>query len=364
MAGVVRESGLQRFGAVPSTAGTISRVVCARARAAGIDVAPLLAQAGLTVQQIDDRHARLESKSQIRLIELVADALQDDFLGFHLAESLDLREVGLLYYVMASSETVGDALRRGERYETMVNECISMSLREGEELVVTVRHFGVERLSDRHQIECLFTLLVRACRQLTNRRLVPNRVSFSHRRKAGSPEMNAFLGCNVVYLAASDEVAFPGIVEQMPVVTADPYLNELLIRYCEEAVAHRRADRGPLRLRVENAIAPLLPHGKARMDQICRRLGMRPRTLARRLASEKLSFAEILAELRVDLAKHYLNDEALAISEIAWLLGYQEVSTFTHAFKRWTGKTPREARAHAEAGPGKPGRKPRLPSRK
>jgi AraC-like DNA-binding protein len=96
---------------------------------------------------------------------------------------------------------------------------------------------------------------------------------------------------------------------------------------------------------LENAIVPLLPHGKARADEVAGRLGLSPRTLARRLASEGLTFEGILSELRADLAKRYLRDEALAISQIAWLLGYKEVSAFTHAFKRWTGKTPREARS-------------------
>ena len=118
-----------------------------------------------------------------------------------------------------------------------------------------------------------------------------------------------------------------------------------MIKYCEEARSHRKAGRGTFRVAVENAIAPLLPHGKARADEIARQLGMSPRTLARRLASEGLTFAGILSELRGDLAKRYLQEEDLPISEIAWLLGYQEVSAFTHAFKRWTGKTPREARS-------------------
>jgi AraC-like DNA-binding protein len=52
-----------------------------------------------------------------------------------------------------------------------------------------------------------------------------------------------------------------------------------------------------------------------------------------------------LSELRFDLAKRYLREEDLPISKIAWLLGYQDVTAFTHAFKRWTGKSPREARA-------------------
>ena len=78
--------------------------------------------------------------------------------------------------------------------------------------------------------------------------------------------------------------------------------------------------------------------------EIARRLGMSKRTLARRVSSEGLTFAGILADLRVDLARRHLTDEDLAISQIAWLLGYQEVSAFTHAFKRQTGKAPSEVR--------------------
>ena len=86
---------------------------------------------------------------------------------------------------------------------------------------------------------------------------------------------------------------------------------------------------GTFRVGLENAIVPLLPHGKARVDEVARRLGMSTRTLARRVASEGLTFAGVLSELRADLAKRYLREEALPISQIAWLLGYQEVSAFT-----------------------------------
>jgi AraC-like DNA-binding protein len=91
----------------------------------------------------------------------------------------------------------------------------------------------------------------------------------------------------------------------------------------------------------------LLPHGKARATEIARRLGVGQRTLARRLSVEGLTFTDLLARLRFDLANRYLADRNLSISEIAWLLGYQEVGGFSHAFKRWCGKTPRETRGHA-----------------
>ena len=153
MADLERESGLKRFGAVPNAAGTLSRLASARARAAGIDVAPLMVKAGVTGQQVEDDSVWLTVQGQIRFVELVANALQDDFLGFHLAESFDVREMGLLYYVAASSESLGEALRRLERYSTIGNEGVALRVREGDDLAVTFHYVGVARLSDRHQIE-------------------------------------------------------------------------------------------------------------------------------------------------------------------------------------------------------------------
>ena len=77
---------------------------------------------------------------------------------------------------------------------------------------------------------------------------------------------------------------------------------------------------------------------------LARRLGMSECTLQRRLRSEGTSFAGLLDELRLDLARQYLGDNRLAIYEVAYLLGYSEPSAFNRAFRRWTGQTPREYR--------------------
>jgi AraC-like DNA-binding protein len=342
----------------PSTAGMLSRLACARAMSAGIDVAPLMVKAGVTRQQVEDDSVRIAVRGQIKFVELVADALHDDFLGFHLARDYDLREIGLLYYVWNSSDLLGNALRRAERYSSIVNEALCFRARSsGNELALISRYVGINRLSDRHQIEFWVTSLVRICRQLTNRHLLPSYVRLVHRRNGGAARLEKFLGCDVEFGAATDEVAFPETVKRLPVVYADPYLNKLLIKYCDEARAHRKAGRLTFRVAVENAIAPFLPHGKAGIGEIARQLGMSSRTLDRRLRSEELTFGGILSELRCDLAKRYLREEDLPISKIAWLLGYQDAGGFTHAFKRWTGKTPREARAQEKVA--RPGTLPR-----
>jgi Arabinose-binding domain of AraC transcription regulator, N-term len=149
--------GLKRFSAIPSTAGAITRRACAALGEAGIELAPLLARAGLTRQQVDDDHARISVRSQIRLLELAADAIQDELLGFHLARDFELRETGLLYYVLASSEKLGDSLHRAVRYSTIANEGIVLRFRDETDAAMTFTYGGVDRHSDRHQIEFWLT---------------------------------------------------------------------------------------------------------------------------------------------------------------------------------------------------------------
>jgi len=185
--GLVSASGVMRFHSMPSAGGGIARLVSAR----------LLSRAGLTVEQIDNRSARLKVPSQIKFLELSATASQDDCLGFHLARDFDLREIGLLYYVLASSEILADALHKAERYSGIVNEGISLRFSERHKTAITFSYVGVERRSDRHQIEFWLTSLVRLCRQLTNRRLVPSQIRVMHNRTKTPAEFRSFLGCEI-----------------------------------------------------------------------------------------------------------------------------------------------------------------------
>lgn len=332
-------------GAHPTAAGTLTRLAYAQALAAGIDVDPILKKAHLTPLQIEDPGARLRVRDQINFLDRVANVLQDDLLGFHLALKADLREIGWLYYVAGSSETIGEALQRGARYSSIVNEGISLHYADKGDIVMTIRYVGVGRHVDRHQIEFLMAVLVRMCRQLTGLRLLPAHVQFIHRRERASPELAAFFGSDVEFGADADRATLAAAIRTMPTVSADPFLNKLLIAYCEEALSRQPAYKESFRASVENAMVPLLPHGKARAGEVARRLGTSQRTVARRLAAEGLSYSDVLEGLRSDLAKRYLADKDLSISEVAWLLGYQEVSAFSHACRRWTGDTPRAARA-------------------
>jgi AraC-like DNA-binding protein len=341
----MRHPDAKRLGALPTSVGLMSRLAYVQAKTAGIDLKPLLRKAELTLREIEDPRVRLRVRDQITFLNLVASALQDDLLGFHLALLPDLRAIGLLYYVLASSDILGEALQRGVRCSSIVNEGVYLKYIDDRDVGVSFNYVGVSRHLDRHQIEFLMTEAVRICRQLTGVRLVPSRVRLAHHRHRTSSEFAEFFGERVEFGATVDEIAFDKTIKYMPIISADPYLNKLLSAYCEEALPRRPTNRGSFRSRVENSIVPLLPHGEARAGEIARKLGVSQRKLARLLSFEGLTFSEILEGLRSELAERYLADEALSISQISWLLGYQEVSAFTHAFKRWTGKTPRDARS-------------------
>ena len=330
---------------LPTAVGGMTRAAFARAIQVGLDAGSLLKCAGLTSRQVTDPHSRIAVKDQIRFLNLVADALNDEFLGIRLAQHIELRELGLLYYVQASSAKLGDALQRAARYSSIHNEGVHLDFRRVPDAKMSFEYVGVSRMDDRHQIEFFVALLTRLCRHFAGRHLVPSRVRYMHRRKEVPPDVRAFFGCDIAFGTGADEIVYSKSVADIPIVGADPYLNSLLLKYCDEAVAKRRQKSSTWQMRVENAIAPLLPHGEVQIEEICQKLGVSRRTLMRRLASERKTFSKVLRDLRLELAKRYLREPGVPISELAWLLGYANASAFNHAFKRWTGVSPSDARS-------------------
>jgi AraC-like DNA-binding protein len=339
-----------RLSSIPTATGGIARLACERLRRAGKDLAQLVSKAGLTIEMIDDPGHRIDTSAQIRFLELAAEELQDDYLGFGLAQDFDLGKIGLVYYVMASSENLAEALRNVERYSTLNDEGVSLRVSFDRATEVALSYVGVERRSSRHHVEFWLVTLVRICRRLADSRLSPRQIRVRHYRPETPHEARTFLGCGIEFGASADEIVFADSVASLPSVCADIYLNKLLLDYADEALEKRKLNRSNLRSRVEEMIVQVLPHGGASAGDIAGRLGMSRRTLARALSAEGATFSEVLEQLRIALAKRYLSERELPISEIAWLLGYGETSSFTNAFVRWTGVTPRGFRA----GPGSP----------
>jgi hypothetical protein len=220
-------------------AGVLSRIAYRYAERSGVEVAPLLKQAGLTQRDIEDRSARIGVTNQIRFVELVAAALGDELLGFHLAEDFDFREIGLLYYVAASAETFGSALSRVERYIKIQNDGVDFEVIRGKALRVRMHYRGVARHTDVHQIGSLISLMIRIGRFLTGQTLKPIRVRIMHHIHRGKSGLEKFLDADVEDGARVDEIEFPAASWDMPIVSADPHLHRVCVQSCEDALARR-----------------------------------------------------------------------------------------------------------------------------
>jgi AraC-like DNA-binding protein len=339
----------RRLAAIPTAAGLAARLAAAELERRNMDPSRLLARSGLSALALD-RRDRISVVSQIEFLELASREVGDDLFGFGLAEKVDLRELSMLYYVAASSNRLGDALRRLERYVCVGNEALVARIHMGPVWRVDLSYAGVPRHLDRHQMEFLILVVLRLCRQLVGRTLVPLAASFVHHRSDDLQRVRKLLGCEVEFDTDADGLSFDAALMDLPLVGADPFLHQLMLRSCEEAMAVRTENVSPFRTVVENAIAPLLPHAEAQAKAVAKRLGLSERTFARRLAKEGLSFGEILDELRRDLAVRYLEEPNLQISQIAWLLGFRQQSAFSHACRRWTGKSPSEHRRSRNRG--------------
>lgn len=339
---IARDDGFRGLTDGPQASGLASRLAVLYLENKGIDAEPLLSRSGLSRPTIDE-HKRIRVASQIKFLELVSQAAKDDWVGLTLANDFDLREMGMLYYVASSSHRLGDALVRLARYARLGNEALVVRMKERAGCCIEVSYAGVQRHQDRHQIELLAFALLRLLRKLVGRNIAPRTMKFVHHRSGDLNTIRRLFGCDVEFDADADEMIFDAAITRLPLVEDDPFLNELIVRMCDDAMMQRAANISPFRTLVENTIAPLLPHAEATTRTVAKRIGLSERTFARRLAAEGLSFGEILDQLRRDLAVRYLEEDIQA-SQIAWLLGFHQPSSFSHACRRWTGKSPSEFR--------------------
>ena len=310
----------------------------------GIDAEPLLSKSEISRHQLEKDLGGVSVVSQHRFLDLAANRMNDPLLGLHVAAEIDLREIGILFYLASASATVSEALEYLSRYAATANDEIRLNLsHQKDETVVTFQ--PVIALDEpRWQFAELLALSFnRLLRILTNRDFVPLRMSFAHTRNDGLKEVHRLLRCPVEFTQPMDCWVLPQSVMELPILSKDSRLLGILEAHGDHLLEEKQA-LGGLQGIVENHLVSALAGGKAQAAEIANQLGMSVRSLRRQLAEEGTSFGEILDRVRRRLALRYLEDERVSIQQTAWLLGYSEIAAFNHAFKRWTGTSPSRAR--------------------
>ena len=310
----------------------------------GVDVEAILSKAQLSRSQLSQDSGGISVASQHRFLEFAAVETNDSLLGLHVAAEMDLRDVGILFYLAAASATVVEALEHLARYAGTANEALHLEISQHQgETVVMLRPIGEHDEPRRQFSEFIALAVIRALNRATNRDFAPSRMTFAHPRNLGLREIHRILRCPVQFAQTTDSWVLPQRVMELPIASGDSHLLHILEAHADDLLSERRTANG-LRGLVENRLLSMLPSGKVKTAAIAHQFGMSARSFTRHLAQEGTSFGEVLDRLRHRLALRYLEDPHTSLQQIAWLLGYSEIGAFNHAFKRWTGTSPGRAR--------------------
>jgi AraC-like DNA-binding protein len=332
-----------------TVSGFAARAALAALRARSIDETPALRRAGLSEYDPDDRQRRISAISQARLVELASGATGDTAFGLHLAAEANPREAGLLFYAVAAAKDVREALELFARYARVVNDSVKVAVvPKTSGVTLAISYVGISRHRFPQIVEFQFAIVVKALREVAGRNFSLTRVLCAHARASGQKEFDRFFGCHVEFTAQADALDFSDETLSLTLVTSDRYLLETLRPFCEAATKAHPSAQGSLCASVENEIYRLLPHGRANLKTVARALGASDRTLVRRLAEEGTTFARIIDDLRHELSLQYLEGSDFTIAQIAWLLGYEQPESFSHAFRRWTGRPPSQIRTASD----------------
>ncbi len=313
--------------------------------AAGGDVAALRRRFALPASAATDAEVTLPLPAFRAFFDAAAEAAGDPALGVHLAQRLPRGVWGVVEYACRSAATIRDALVRLVRYFGLLNEVVTISFDErGGEGLVEQRVAGEPLALGRHANELFVVALLDRARELSGASCAPTRAWFAHPAPPDPAPVLAAVGTTRVrWRAGGNGFALPRAALDRPLASSDPPLAALLDRQAEQALAGRAAPSrwlGDVRARVRDALAEAPPS----LAQLAAALRMSPRTLQRRLGEDGVTFQQIVDDVRRELAIAWVADPRRPLGEIAFLLGYAELRPFLRAFKRWTGRTPAQAR--------------------
>ena len=296
----------------------------------------------------------LRDHGQVELIPAdehlaVARAIYEDpreTLGIEMAQALPLEITGLWGFLLRSSNTFGDMLRRAERYMRVVNGYAEFVLRRcrGAGLhdvpasgPVSVRPTRTGRLHASWSLDYVGPTADPSayCRR---------RSAVSMVRAPGPQPFERFFDGPVRFGARQDVILLRSDVLKLPLVESTPELGAEFEAYAA-ALVGRMTSQPSLVERVRKEIAEGLLIGSANEGAVAQRLAMTVRTMHRRLDEAGTSFRKIRDELLRERAEGLLRERRVPIAEVSYLLGYGEPSNFHRAFRRWTGVTPAEWRA-------------------
>jgi AraC-like DNA-binding protein len=321
-----------------------SRALLTACEGLGIDTTAMLRSAEVNRATVEDPDGRIPSYKMAKLWEQAYALSGDPQLALHAVERLPFGAYKVIDFLASNAPTMGESLRKVCEYCPIINPAVELSLEVGDDRVTMMMNGPADpgAVPSSYAEYTLAAIFLR-CREASGIPWRLHLVTFAHEAPHNTTEHERIFGCPVRFGADAIQLVIDNTMWDYPIRRADSTLFEVLDQHAF-VLTEQAPKATSLVDRVRETASKVLPGGDATLESVAQSLAMSPRTLQRRLKDEGMHYADILDGLRATSAKAYLKDPEVAISEVAYLLGFAESSSFNRAFRRWTRTSPSEYR--------------------
>ena len=329
-------------GTSPTVMAAAAQGVAERIAAAGIDPAEVLQEAGLRHDDILDPTRRIGLSEYCRVFEVAARRTQLASFGLEFGSAFLPQQLGLLGYLAISAPTLGQALRKFALYLPVHQQATYLAVSGRSDGTAAVEYAIVDgSIRERRQdAEVSIAMLLGLFRHSLGVRWAPQAVHLMHPRPDGRTRYEELLGVRPLFDQTGNRIVFRRSELDCPMPRQDERLMRLL-----EAELRKQLPAVPPGIDVltlaRHQIACALENGEVELGAIAAQCGLQPWTLKRRLKDRDMTFQDLVAQTRYELAVGQLS-RGVPITRVATALGYSEVSAFSRAFRHWTGQSPRK----------------------
>lgn len=330
-------TGMARLGPDRMRAGPLLHIP-ALLSTMGVDLAPVLQAAGLARDALSDPERVVPLRKAVRLMIAAAARTGRPHFGLLAGQHASLEQYGLVGLRMMHASSVGMAWR-GLVLTLQLNDRANVpALAVGDrEAVLSFTPYREDSEGIEHIMDFTLATACAAMRTLCGATWAPTEAHLAHRRPNDARPYHRCFKAPVHFGASRTALLFPATLLDRRVIGASAVRR----RAIEQAIADAlRAQDLALPDMVRRALFARMTQDNVSIDDVARLLGMHKRTLNRRLAEDGTSFADLLAEVRFQVARQLLANTDLPFVDIAAALTYTDASTFSRAFRAWAGMPP------------------------
>lgn len=305
----------------------------------GLSRESIEAQTGLQLDQLDQPDYRISLADFHTLWDVAEKFTQDPAIGLHLGEKVNPDEMGVIGHIFFNSATLGEALKQFERFYKLVNAGMRIEFFVDDEFAHLNYICESPDYYSRANMDRTMAISVARARSFIHSQLKMEYVGFTHPQPDYLEEYQRLFQCPVRFDQPYCSIVFKKHFLDFELPKRNPYLHKVLTRHVETLLNKLRSKKS-ISAQVKQIISKQLSKDAVDAEKIAAQLHMSRHTLYRKLKTEGRSFQELIEQVRKEKAIRYIKEKRYSLSEIAFLLGFSELSAFSRAFKRWTGTSP------------------------